>query len=74
MLASDQARYTRARLAFSSPRNHGLYREWLADDYQTLIRLGRPPLHEMFEAGKIHIQTQVLTHRYLNLSTTAATA
>ena len=39
-----------------------------------IARLLRAPLHQMLEAGQIRIETQALTHRYLDLSTTAATA
>jgi hypothetical protein len=70
----DQHRYARARRAFAAPRFFAAYRAWLKEGSAAFHELLSPLLRDKLARGQVRIETHVLTHRYLNVGTTAMTA
>jgi hypothetical protein len=70
----DQARYARARDAFSAPRYRVFYRSWLRQGPAALRQLVSPVLADAIARGTGRLETQVLPHRYLHLAPLVASS
>ncbi|MBI3490399.1 MAG: hypothetical protein HY047_01155 [Acidobacteria bacterium] len=70
----DRLRYGRACRAFAAPRFYAAYRAWVKEGSAAFHDLLSPLLRDKLARGQVRIETQVLTHRYLNVATTAMTA
>jgi hypothetical protein len=70
----DHARLARARQAFGSPRFRALYRLWRTDGRRIVDATVSPVLADAMRRGTGQIESQVLTHPYLHLSTLVGTS
>jgi hypothetical protein len=68
LVGDDAARFAQAAQAFGSPRYRVLYRSWLREGAKALNALASPVLADAVSRGRGRIESQVLAHPYLHLS------
>lgn len=70
----DAARFAKARQAFGSPRYGVLYRAWLRDRRRVLEATISPVLADAIKRGSGQVDTHLLAHPYLHLSSLVGSA
>jgi hypothetical protein len=65
---ADAARFARARRAFGSPKYRTLYRAWRREGNRTIEGTVSPVLADAINRGSGRVESHVLAHPYLHLS------